>query len=71
MKISHATPPHAIAERMGTEATEADGLAMLKILMREGVTDTQAVEEAQWLAWCCEATRAVHAAGVALTVRCN
>lgn len=44
-----------LQERMG-DATHADADCMMAILSRECVTDTDDVNDSQWLKWCEEAT---------------
>jgi hypothetical protein len=50
MQITKTTPLSAIAERMGDVATTDDARAMLDELLAAGVTDTDDVSEADWLA---------------------
>ncbi|MFN9107571.1 MAG: hypothetical protein ACK5X1_13675 [Betaproteobacteria bacterium] len=44
-----------LQEMMGTEATEAEAYAMMGILSRECVVDTDDVSESDWMAYSDEA----------------
>lgn len=46
-----------LQEMMGTAATREDARAMMEILIREGVGNTDDVSESQWLNWIGEAVR--------------
>lgn len=58
MKIENLTT-ESLREYMGPAASEQDARRMMIILARELIENTRDVPNAQWDAWCIEATRTV------------
>lgn len=63
MKIERFMDIAAVAERMGTEATREEAIAMIGFLLVGDYTDTEQIPEGEWLELC-----EMAAAGVARNV---
>ena len=50
MQITNDTTTHQIAELIGPEADERDGLILMGLISRECIVDTEEVSEEAWLA---------------------
>jgi len=60
MKITDETKSSQIAELMGNSADDTDGAIMLELLRLECVTDTNDLDEDQWLDLVSESQRIRH-----------
>lgn len=60
MLITDETKVSQIAELMGHDADEIDGRIMLSLLIRECVTDTNNLDEDQWMDLLNESQRIRH-----------
>ncbi len=49
MHIDNDTTPAQLVELLGSAADEGDGRILLRLLSREGVTDTDELTEDEWL----------------------
>ena len=52
MKIERHMDVNAVAERMGSDATREEAVAMVEFLLVGDYTDTEQIPEAEWLELC-------------------